>query len=224
MSMTLILWKGPVVREAEEAEALLKPYYDRQDDNGFEKSPAIAAFAEDLRALSPWRELTNEETVARMSEAERAQYKPEALKEIWGVDGGEPFATLPFDQTDRLLLIDIVWSADNQVLDDIIRLAREHELVLYDPQGPEVYLPDDPLPSDEPEGPLGASAYLMAFGVTLFGIALTVLGWELPIPVLNWLLIAAGLFVLGVGVTLLYAFIVVPYQEAREAKAQRKGV
>lgn len=30
MSMTLILWKGPVVREVEEAEALLKSYYDRE--------------------------------------------------------------------------------------------------------------------------------------------------------------------------------------------------
>ena len=223
MSMTLILWKGPVVREAEEAETLLKPYYEREDDSAFEASPAIAAFAEELRALYPWRDLTNEETVARMSEKERAQWKPEALKEVRGVDGGEPFASIPFDQTDRLLLIDIVWSADSAVLDDITRLAREHELVLYDPQGPEVYLPDDPLPTEGPDEPLGAGAYALAFGVTLFGAALIALGWKLPVPVLNWLLIAGGLFVLGVGITLLYAFIVVPYQVAREAEAERQA-
>lgn len=223
MSMTLILWKAPVVREAEEAEALLKPYYEREDDNAFEPSADIAKVADELRRLYPWTDLTNEETVARMSEEERAQYKPEALKELRGVDGGEPFATIPFDQTDRLLLIDIVWSADDKVIDDIIMLAREHELVLYDPQGPEVYLPDDPPPSDEPPGSLGVGAYVMAFGVTLAGAAFIAIGWKLPVSVINWLLIAVGLFVLGVGFTLLYAFIIFPYQEAREAKTKRKA-
>ena len=64
--MTLILWKGPVVREAEAAEALLKPYYDGLDDSAFEASADIAAFADELRRLYPWRDLTHEETVARM--------------------------------------------------------------------------------------------------------------------------------------------------------------
>src|SRR5690349_23633687 len=137
MSMTLILWKEPVIREAEEAEAMLKPYYDHQDDSGFEPSTSIAAFADDLRALYPWRDLTNEETVARMSEEERAKWMPEALKEIRGVDGGEPFATLPFDQTERIILVDIKWGADDGVVEDIMRLAEEHGLLLYDPQGPE---------------------------------------------------------------------------------------
>ncbi len=66
--MTLILWKGPVVREVEEAEALLKPYYDREDESAFEASTDMVAAGEELTRLYPWRWLTNEETVAQMSE------------------------------------------------------------------------------------------------------------------------------------------------------------
>jgi len=221
MSMTLILWKAPVVREAEEAEPLLKPFYDREDDSAFEPSPDVTAMAEELKRLYPWRLLSNEETVARMTEEERARYTPADLREVRGVDGGDYFADLPWYQSDRLLALDIIWSAPNEFIDTIERLAGERGLVLYDPQGPDVHLPDDPLPSDEPQRPLGVGAYLMAFGVTLFGTVLVLLGWLLSVPVLNWLLILAGLFVLGVGLTLLYAFIVVPYQVAREAEAER---
>jgi hypothetical protein len=39
------------------------------------------------------------------------------------------------------VFMNIRWSADNAVLDLIQRLAREHGLVLYDPQDDTVYLP-----------------------------------------------------------------------------------
>ena len=206
MSMTLILWKAPQVREAEEAEALLKPYYEREDDSAFEPSPAIAAVADELRRLHPWRDLTNEETVARMSEEERQRWNPDALREIRGVDGGEPWATIPFDQTDRLLLIDIVWSADGAVIDDIIRLAREHELVLYDPQGPDVHLPDDPID----DGPIPKPTpweWAKTFLIPAVLVALTYAAWQIPIGWIRWpavvvagFLAAAGLFVLVLAV------------------------
>lgn len=211
--MTLVLWRAPVVREAVEAEALLKPFYDHQDDSAFEPSPNIAAVAEELRRLYPWRELTNEETVARMTEKERQSYSPDALKELRGVEGGEAWGDLPFAQTDRLLLLDLRWSEDNAIVGDIERLAREYQLVLYDPQGPDIYLPTDPIEAAEAEQRLGFSAYALAIGVTLLGMLLVAFGWMLSIPVLNWLLIIAGLFILGVGFTLLYAFIIVPGQE-----------
>ena len=202
MSMTLILWKGPVVRDAEDAETLLKPYYDREDDSAFEPSPDITAVADELRRLYPWRDLTNEETVARMSEEERARWKPEALREIRGVEGGEPFATIPFDQTDRLLLIDIVWSADDKVVDDIVRLAREHDLVLYDPQGPDVHLPDDPVDT-EPTPPTTVMDAIKFLPLVAILLALTYAAWRIPIGWIRWpaLIVAgfiasAGLFVM----------------------------
>ena len=79
MSMTLILWKAPVVDDPDEAEELTRPWYEIEDDGAFEPSADIAIVANELRRRWPWRDLTNEETVARMSEEERAQYKPEAL-------------------------------------------------------------------------------------------------------------------------------------------------
>ncbi len=42
--MTLILWKAPVVREAEEAKALLQHWYDSGDESALEPSPDIARF------------------------------------------------------------------------------------------------------------------------------------------------------------------------------------
>jgi len=200
--MTLILWKAPVVRQVEEAEALLNPYYKNGDDSAFEPSSAIATVADELRRLYPWRELTNEETVAQMSDEERARWKSEALKEIRGVEGGEPFADLPFDQTERLLLVDIVWSAEDKVIDDIIRLAREHGLILYDPQGPDVHLPDDPVD----DGPLPETTpwqWFKMVGGSLLLVALTYAAWQIPIGWIRWpaviimgFIASAGLFVL----------------------------
>ena len=209
MSMTLILWKGPVVREVEDAEALLKPYYDRQDDRGFEASDAIAAFADDLRSLYPWRELTNEETVARMSEEERAQWTPEALKEMRGVEGGEPFATIPFDQTERIVLVDIRWGADDGVVEDVMRLAEEHRLMLYDPQGPDIYPPDEwhtePTPGPPPQ--LTAGVVLRCVLMVVPFVAATCAAWFVPWVWLRWPLIAIGLFFTAAALFAAYAVV-----------------
>ena len=204
MSMTLILWKTPVVGDADEAKALTQAWYDSEDDSAFEPSDDIARVADELRRRWPYRMLTNEETVARMSEEERAQYSPEALKEIIGVEGGEPWADLPFWQSDRLLSVDISWSADDEVVAAIYALARVHELVLYDPQGPDVFLPTDPLPSDEPIPPPTLWEWFKGFAIAAFLVGLTWAAWQIPIGWIRWpavvvagFLAAAGLFVVG---------------------------
>lgn len=188
--MTLILWKGPQVGEPEEAERLLAPYYESGDDSAFEPSSSIAEAAEELRQLYP-------DDDAGLGEDDCP----------WSDRG---------DQTDRLLVLTIRWSAADEVLLEIERLALEHDLVLYDPQGPEIYLPGEPVRHDGPVEPPGFTANLMAAAVTLVGVALVVMGWRLSIPFLNWLLVGLGLFIFGVGLTLIYAFILVPRQEARE--------
>ena len=48
MSMTLFLWKAPVVDDPDEAAVLLKPYYDHEDDSAFESSADIAKVAKEL--------------------------------------------------------------------------------------------------------------------------------------------------------------------------------
>ena len=145
MSMTLILWKAPVVDDPDDAQLLLNAWYESEDDSAFEPSADIAIVAAELRRLYPWRDLTNEETVARMSEEEQSRYKPEALSEVSGAEDGDPWAEMPFYQTDRLLSVEVRWGADDAVIAAIVALARKHELVLYDPQGPDVFLPTDPI-------------------------------------------------------------------------------
>ena len=204
--MTLILWKAPLVGDADEAKALTQAWYATEDDSAFEPSGDIAKVADELRRRWPWRELSNEETVARMSEEERQHYSPEALREIRGVDEpeGSPWADLPFWQSDRLLALDIRWSADDEVVAAIYALARTCELVLYDPQGPDVFLPTDPLPSDDPVPPPSFGDWLSIIGMCAFLLGLTYAAWLIPIGWLRWpavivagFIAAAGLFVLG---------------------------
>lgn len=185
--MTLILWKAPLVEDADEAQALLEAWYETSDDSAFQPSSELALVYDELLRDYPmdWEK------------------------------GATPWADGP-DNTGRLLVLSISWGGDNALLDDVVALARKHELVLYDPQGPDIHLPTDP---DEPSGspePLGFGAIAMAFGVTLLGVLLTAAGWMLSVPVLNWLLIVFGLFVLGVGLTLLYAFLIEPHRQPPE--------
>ncbi|MCL6698833.1 hypothetical protein LZ496_08580 [Sphingomonas sp. NSE70-1] len=193
MSMTLILWKAPVVDDPDDAQQLLKAWYETEDDSAFEPSGDIAVVAEELRRLYPWRDLSNEETVARMSEEERSRYKPEALSEIRGVEGGDPWAEMPFYQTDRLLSVEVRWGADDAVITAIVALARKHELVLYDPQGPDVFLPTDPI--EELTGFPGFPLldWLKICAMVFVLSALTYGAWLLPIGWVRWPLV----FVIG---------------------------
>lgn len=206
MSMTLILWKAPVVDDPDVAKKLLEAWYESEDDGMFEPSPDIAIAADELRRRWPYRELTNEETVARMSEEERRQYPPEALKEIRGVDEpeGSPWADLPFWQSDRLLALDIKWGADDEVVAAIVALARKMELVLYDPQGPDVFLPTDAIEDLTEEPRAKAKDWLGILAMCGFLLALTYGAWLIPLDWLKWPAVivagffaAAGLFVLG---------------------------
>ena len=183
MSMTLILWKAPVVSDEDEAQRLLVPYYDREDDSAFEPSEEIATVAAEL--------------LRRFPDAE---------------DG--PWADSPPEQTERILLLGIRWGADDAVLEAIEQLAREHRLVLYDPQGPTVHLPTDPI-DDSPTPPPGFGAYLTVVLVGLVAAAVFLLGWRIDVPVLDWLLMIAGGFGVSVVVFLLGIFLFGPKEDPR---------
>jgi hypothetical protein len=183
MSMTLILWKAPLVDDEDEAQRLLKPYYDREDDSAFEPSADIG--------------LVSNELLRRFPDAE---------------DG--PWADFPPEQTERLLLLDIRWGADNAVLDAIEELAREHGLVLYDPQGPHVQLPTDPIESG-PTPPPRIADYLTIVLIGLAAAAVFWLGWRIDVPVLDWLLMIVGGFFVSVVVFLLSIFMFGPKEDAR---------
>ena len=216
MSMTLILWKAPVIDDADEAKALLTPWYEDEDDSAFEPSPDIAVVADELRRRWPYRELSNEETVARMSETERQHYSPEDLTLLRGMDEpkGSPWADLPFWQSDRLLVLDIRWGAGDEVVTAIYALARARELVLYDPQGPDVFLPTDPIEELAEEPKPTAKDWLSITAMCAFLCAVTYAAWLIPIGWIRWPAVivagffaAAGLFVLGAMIAATLGFI-----------------
>ena len=183
MSMTLILWKAPVVDDADEAERLLQPYYDREDDSAFEPSADIATVSNELLRRFP-------------------------------AAANGPWADYPPEQTDRLLLLSIRWGADNAVIDAIVELAREHGLVLYDPQGPDVALPDDPVETGPTPGPRLVD-YLKILGIGLAAAGVFWLGWRIDVPVLDWVLMIIGGFFVSVVVFLLWILMFGPKEEPR---------
>jgi hypothetical protein len=208
MSMDLYLWKAPVTGDEEEARELVGRYFDNGEQGVFEASDDIAAAADELLKLYPISRVSGEELLASMSEEERGRYTEEGLEQLresgsytQAEDG--PWSDLPFEQTDNLLVLNIRWSADDKVLDDIVRIGRERELVIYDPQGPSVYLPDDP----EDDGPIPeptAKDWLGILAMCAFLVALTYAAWLIPFGWLRWPAVivagffaAAGLFVLG---------------------------
>lgn len=179
MSMTLILWKAPVVDDPDEARELLKPFYDTGDDRAFEASPELATVSNEL--------------LRRFPDAENG-----------------PWADGPPEATERILYITIRWGADNAVLDAIAELARQHELVLYDPQGPDVQLPGDPVAAPGPPQPLRLIDYLKVLPFGLVAAGVFWLGWRIEVPVLNWVLMILGGFFLSVVVFLYGIFLFGP--------------
>ena len=170
--MTLLLWKSPVVASPDEAEALLKPYYERNDDSAFQPSAVVVDVAKEL------------------------------IRRFPDVEGG-PWGDSAPEESDRLLLINIRWGADNAVVDAIVELAREHELVLYDPQGPDIHVPGD----TGEAGPVPAPRLIDHLKIAGFGvgaIGIFALGWWIDVPVLNWLLMIIGGFLFAVVLFLAY--------------------
>ena len=188
MSMTLILWKAPIVDDPDQAERLLKPYHEHGDDSAFEASPAIARMADELRERFP--------------EGEES-----------------PWAGFPPNQTDRLLVLDLRWAA-NEAVDEIVELARDYELILYDPQGPDVSLPTAPIEPGPPER-IRLVDYLKILPIGVAAAGVFWLGWRIDIPVLNWILMIVGGFFLSVIVFLFWIF-TFPPRDPRERKSPHR--
>lgn len=178
MSMTLILWKAPTVDGPDEAKALLHSWYENGDDSAFEPSADIALVADLLRSRWP------------------DDYEGEPPDNC-------PWADMPFEQSDRLLAIHVRWGADDAAVAAIYVLAKKHELILYDPQGPDVFLPGDPLePGPTPPPTVWEWSKAIAIAAVLVGV--TYAAWQIPIGWVRWpavivagFVAAAGLFVVG---------------------------
>src|SRR5262245_4872330 len=109
MSMSLVVWKAPVIADEDEAKALVERWDD--DPTVFEASADLLAFYDALLAKHPSLESYSD-----------AEYRD-----------AEAYWSVTPERSDRVVYLDLLWSVSDELLDDIQSLAREHELVLYDP-------------------------------------------------------------------------------------------
>ena len=168
MSGTLIVWKAPIVEDEKAAARLLKAYFASGDDSAFEASEDVTTFYDEIVAAYP--------------------------VDNWAEDEIPTWAGAPH-RSDRVVVVDYSWSAPDVFLDDIQRLARVHELVLYDPQGPDVHLPHEP--PAQPYVPTARDTLRLA-RLGLVAVAVAVGAWYLSIPIVSWIVIGiAGLVVLA---------------------------
>jgi hypothetical protein len=121
MNMDLYLWKAPVIDDPDKAGALLDRFYEQGERSVFQPSEDIVRALENIRQRYP--------------------DDPES--------DDVPWSSWPIEGSDRLIALNIRWSVDNEMLDTIIAIAAEHDLVVYDPQGPDVYLARD-APDQQP--------------------------------------------------------------------------
>jgi hypothetical protein len=204
MSMDLYVWKAPVTDDPDEAKTLLERYLDSEDKSAFEPSPAIASMADELLKLYPTRVLRGEEALEAMSDKEREGCRDIPIDQVTMIQSEVPWTEFPLFQTDRLLILGMGWSVASEFLEDVERLAREHDLMLYDPQGPEVYPPGEPFqpgPDYEP----GAMAYVKAFGFIAIFAGLTYGAWLIPFGWLRWPLVVIGLFLVAAALMAAWA-------------------
>jgi hypothetical protein len=189
MAGTLLVWKRPKVADEDAAARLLGHYYETGDESAFEASDDVSAFYDDVIALWP--------------PLETIDHDDESIPASW--------SSTP-ERSDRIVCMDYVWSASGALLDDIGRLAREHGLVLYDPQGPVVVDPDQPESEYVPD----AREIVRLTAILFASVAVALGAWFASITVVSWVVIAVAALVAVMAAGTLIAY-------AREARARQRA-
>lgn len=168
MSMSLYVWRRPLVADPAEAARLLEV-----GEGGFEPSAELVRFYAELLELFP---------------------SPDALTDEELAAADIPWADPP-EGSNRLVALSIRWSAQEDHLDAIVELAHAHGLVVYDPQGPSFHSPIAE-GEDTPYQP-GLGEFVRATLLAAAGIVVAVLAWYASVPVVSWIvLVASGFFAL----------------------------
>jgi hypothetical protein len=190
MSFDLYVWKGPIVRTGEDAGRLLDQAFPEDAGPGetispFDPSKDVANFYNDLIERYP--------PLEAFSEADLANG---AVETLWSVSP---------ERSDRLVAMYLRWGAPDEAIDFIAERARRHALVLYDPQGSDVHLPDDPLTRDEEWPPFRARDAVRAAVAGILGLVIAAVAWRLGILIISGLAAVIGLFLFVMSI---YTFVV----------------
>ena len=170
MSFDLYAWKRPLPSSEDDARALVEG-----DESAFEPSADLLRFYDDLLERYPVLEWDGVEEL-------------DDTQSGWGVTA---------ERSDRLVSLNFTWSVAGEVLDEVVELALEHKLVLYDPQGPGFHSPAELLVEPIRRDPAVLRQALVG---TLIGAAVLGVGIVLPVPVLDWILIVIGAFIVVMGI------------------------
>jgi hypothetical protein len=186
--MNLYAWKAPVVTDTDEARRLLA----LEDESVFEPSDDVTDFFTELMRRLP---------------------RPEAFTEAELAADATPWADSP-ESSDRLVSLSVRWSAADQDLDTIVELAREYDLVLYDPQGPSFHSPATDAPEEYAPA---AGDFARGAVLVLIGLVLAAGAWKLSVPALSWVFVGVGAFIVLVALLSLVA----TFEQARRARRSR---
>jgi len=169
VSFDLYAWKRPLPSSEDEALALIQG-----DESAFEPSTDVFRFYDELAERYPVLEWDGEG-------------EPDGAPYTWGVTG---------ERSDRIVGLNFTWSVPSEVVDDVVALARKLDLVLYDPQGPDFHSPVELLVEPTRRDPAVLRQALVG---TLIGAAVLGVGTVLRVPVLDWILIVVGAFIVVMG-------------------------
>jgi hypothetical protein len=167
MSFDLIVWKEPAVTTEEEAGSLVHRFHESGDPSVFHASEEVLHFYDELLQRCPALESFDDDD-------SRA--------------AGSPWSVTP-PRSDRVIELNIRWRAPDAMVDTMVELARKHQLVMYDPQGPSLH---SPVADDEPPDIAGQVKQALIAGA--LGLLLIVAGTLIPIRVLGWPIIGVGGF------------------------------
>jgi hypothetical protein len=198
MTFDLYVWKSPRELEPDEADALVAGWLEAGGDpasSPFEPSGDVGWFCRELRHDLPELEISTDASPNVSSRPnwlateEESPARVVALRLPRGGSTPDDFET-------------------------ILGLAAKYDLVLFDPHGRRVVLPLEVMAAY-------ASATFWPRGAIQAGVAgaigalLALVGWLLPIPVVGWVLILVGGFLVVMAI---YTFI----HEGRVALGSRR--
>jgi hypothetical protein len=167
MSFDLIVWKEPAVTTEEQASSLVNRFHESDDPGVFRASEDVLRFYDELLQRCPALEAFDDDD-RRVAES--------------------PWSVTP-ERSDRVIELNIRWGAPDAMIDTMVELARKHQLVMYDPQGPTLH---SPVVEDEPQDIAGQVKQALIAGAV--GLLLIVAGTVIPIRFLGWPIIGIGAF------------------------------